>query len=102
MESIMPSIEIIRDHNLPQSQIMDLADQVMVDLAQEYSLMLQWQGDKLFIKHPQTQGYLHADSDNIRIKLKLGFLLFPMSVSLKQMIEETLDELLPIQVCVSR
>jgi len=98
----MSSIEIIRDHNLPQSQIMDLADQVMVDIAEEYSLMLLWQGDKLFIKHPQTKGYLHADSDNIRIKLKLGFLLLPMSVSLKQMIEETLDELLPTSVCASR
>lgn len=97
----MSCIEIIRDHNLPQSQVMRLADQVMVDIAQEYSLSLQWQGNKLLIQHPHTKGYLYADSENIRIKLKLGFFLIPMSVSLKKTIEEALDEILPSTVCIT-
>lgn len=95
----MSSIEIIRDHSLPYNQVIQIADQVMVDIAEEYSLKLQWKGDKLYIQHAHTQGYLHADSENIRIKLKLGLFLFPVSFILKQSIEETLDELLPAAIC---
>jgi putative polyhydroxyalkanoate system protein len=93
------NIEIIRDHSLPQKQIIRIADKVMLDIAEEYGLKLQWQGDKLHIRHAHTRGYLHADSESIRIKLKLGILLFPVSYVLKQSIEETLDELLPNAAC---
>ena len=95
----MGNIEIIRDHSLPQTQIISIADKVMVGIAEEYDLKLEWQGDKLHIKHAHTRGYLHADSESIRIKLKLGILLFPVSFVLKQSIEETLDDLLPRAIC---
>ena len=94
----MSCIEITRDHSLPTQHVMRIADQVMVDIAEEYSLKLEWQGDKLYIQHAHTRGYLHADSAHIRIKLKLGLMLFPMSLVLKQTIEETLDELLPCAI----
>ena len=95
----MGSIEIIRDHSLPYQQIIRIADEVMVDIAEEYNLKLEWQGDKLHIQHAHTRGYLHADAESIRIKLKLGIMLFPVSFVLKQSIEETLDELLPSAAC---
>jgi len=98
----MGNIEIIRDHSLPHKQILLIADKIMVDIAEEYDLKLEWQGDKLHIKHAHTRGYLHADTESIRIKLKLGILLFPVSFVLKQSIEETLDELLPSAVCSHR
>lgn len=98
----MGNIEIIRDHSLPQQQIIRIADKVMVDIAKEYDLKLKWQGDKLHIQHAHTKGFLHADSESIRIKLKLGILLFPVSFVLKQSIEETLDELLPTATCSYR
>ncbi|QUM81071.1 polyhydroxyalkanoic acid system family protein [Moritella sp. 5] len=95
----MGNIEIIRGHSLPHQQIICIADKVMLDIAEEYDLKLKWQGDKLHIKHAHTRGYLHADSERIKIKLKLGILLFPVSFVLKQSIEETLDELLPSAAC---
>lgn len=98
----MGNIEIFRDHSLPHHQIISIADKVMVDIAEEYDLKLEWQGDKLHIQHAHTRGYLHADAESIRIKLKLGILLFPVSFVLKQSIEETLDELLPSAVCSYR
>jgi len=98
----MGSIEIIRDHGLPHHQIIRIADELMLDIAEEYDLKLEWQGDKLHIQHAHTRGYLHADAESIRIKLKLGVLLFPVSFVLKQSIEETLDELLPKAACSYR
>lgn len=98
----MGNIDIIRDHSLAHHQIMRIADEVMVDIAEEYDLKLEWQGDKLHIQHAHTRGYLHADAANIRIKLKLGILLFPVRFVLKQSIEETLDELLPRAACSYR
>jgi len=98
----MGNIEIIRDHSLPQQQVIRIADKLMVDIAEEYDLKLEWQGDKLHIQHAHTKGYLHADAESIRIKLKLGVLLFPVSFVLKQSIEETLDELLPSAACSYR
>ncbi len=94
----MPCIEIIRDHCLPQTEVVQIAGRVMEGIAEEYCLDLEWEGDKLHITHAHTKGYLHADSDNIKIKLKLGLMLFPVSFLLKQSIEETLDELLQEQI----
>lgn len=98
----MGRIEIIRDHSLQRHQIIRIADKVMVAIAQEYDLKLEWQGDKLHIQHAHTRGYLHADAASIRIKLKLGILLFPVGFALKKNIEQTLDELLPPTACLPR
>lgn len=94
----MPCIEIIRCHSLSQTEVVEIARRVMEDVAEEYSLELKWEGDRLLISHAHTKGYLHANSDNIKIKLKLGLMLFPFSFLLKQSIEETLDELLQEQI----
>lgn len=90
----MSCIEITRDHNLHHNQVTRLVERVMLELADEYSIEFKREGDKIFIQHAHTRGYLHAGRGHIRIKLKIGLLLLPISVTLKKSIENTLDELL--------
>ena len=86
----MSFIDIKRTHNLTPEQARQLANDLAVDLAEEFSIEYGWEDEVLYFERPGVHGQINVDEKQIHIQAKLGFLL----VFLKPRIEEEIESVL--------
>lgn len=90
----MSEINYVRSHRLPLAQAKRIAQQTADDLARQYDLTSQWQGDTLHFQRSGVDGYMHVTAAEIALHVKLGFLLRPFKARFEQHIERHLEQLL--------
>jgi putative polyhydroxyalkanoate system protein len=90
----MSDIKYRRPHSLSLAQAKKVAQKTADDLAQEYDLVSEWEGDTLHFRRSGVDGQLAVTPAEIRLDVRLGFLLRPFKARFEQHIERHLDELL--------
>jgi putative polyhydroxyalkanoate system protein len=90
----MSEIKYVREHSLPLKQAKAIAQKTADDLADEYDLQSEWEGDTLHFHRGGVEGHMHVTDEHIALNVKLGFLLRPFKAKFEQHIERHLDELL--------
>jgi putative polyhydroxyalkanoate system protein len=90
----MSDIKYVRTHRLPLKQAKAIAQKTADDLADEYDLVSEWEGDTLHFHRSGVEGHMHVTTEEIALNVKLGFLLRPFKARFEQHIERHLDELL--------
>lgn len=90
----MSDIKMVRRHHLSVKDAKKIAQKTADDLATEYGLESEWEGDRIVFKRSGVEGFLHVDDRQIDLNVKLGFLLKPFKFKIESHIERHLDELL--------
>lgn len=90
----MSDIKYTRKHNLPLAQAKKIAQKTADDLADEYDLVSEWNGNTLHFHRAGVEGHMHVTEAHIDLNVKLGFLLKPFKAKFEHHIENHLDELL--------
>jgi putative polyhydroxyalkanoate system protein len=90
----MPDIRFVRKHALTVAQARKIAQQAADDLAAEYDLESEWNGDTLNFARSGVNGAMDVTASEIRLEVNLGFLLKPFKFKFEQHISRRLDELL--------
>jgi putative polyhydroxyalkanoate system protein len=90
----MSDIKYVRSHALPIKQAKAVAQKTADDLAKEYDLVSEWQGDVLHFHRSGVEGHMKVTADKIALDVTLGFLLKPFRHKFEHHIEHHLDELL--------
>lgn len=90
----MSDIKYVRSHNLSLKVAKKVAQKTADDLADEYDLKSEWNGDTLHFHRSGVEGHMHVTAREIDLSVKLGFLLRPFKAKFEQHIERHLDELL--------
>ena len=90
----MPDIKFVRRHALSVAQARKIAQKAADDLAEEYELESEWEGDTLNFARSGVNGAMDVTSSEIKLEVNLGFLLKPFKNKFEQHISHRLDELL--------
>lgn len=90
----MSDIKYRRAHSLTLAQAKKVAQKTADDLAREYDLVSEWEGDTLHFRRSGVDGRLAVTPSEIRLDVHLGFLLRPFKAKFEQHIERHLEELL--------
>ena len=90
----MPDIKFVRKHALTVGQAKKIAQKAADDLAEEYDLESEWDGDTLNFARSGVNGAMDVTSNEIKLEVNLGFLLKPFKTKFEQHISHRLDELL--------
>jgi len=92
----MSHIDIRRSHHLNPTQARAAAESVAAQLKEEYQLHHYWQDDILHFKRSGVDGHMEVGADELRLQVRLGFLLSPWKARVEQAIHRHLDELLNV------
>ncbi|MFN7571400.1 MAG: polyhydroxyalkanoic acid system family protein [Betaproteobacteria bacterium] len=90
----MSDIHYVRRHNLPLAKAKKIAQKTADDMAEEYDLVSEWDGDTLHFRRSGVEGTMHVATQQIALDVKLGFLLRAFKGAFERHIERHLDELL--------
>lgn len=90
----MADIKVVRKHRLTVAQAKTIAQKTAEDLASEYDLQSEWEGDTLRFTRSGVHGTMAVTASEIRLEAKLGMLLSAFKAKIAQHIEHRLDELL--------
>jgi putative polyhydroxyalkanoate system protein len=90
----MSDIKVVRKHSLSIEQAKKIAQKAADELAREYDLESEWNGDTLSFSRSGVDGEMAVSGNEIRIGVKLGFLLKAFKPRIQQHVENQLDELI--------
>jgi putative polyhydroxyalkanoate system protein len=90
----MADIKVVRKHRLPVAQAKRIAQKTADDLASEYDLVSEWDGDTLKFSRSGVNGSMEVTGNEIRLNAKLGMILSAFKAKIAQHVEHRLDELL--------
>ncbi|GAA3571437.1 MULTISPECIES: polyhydroxyalkanoic acid system family protein [Marinobacter] len=89
----MSVIDIHRAHSLDHDHARQAAEALASDLAREFDVHYQWDGDLVRFKRSGVKGQLTIKPDDIHVHLELGLLLRPFKGRIEQEIHSQLDQL---------
>jgi putative polyhydroxyalkanoate system protein len=93
----MPDIELVKPHSLTIAKAKALAQETADELAAEYGLSYEWQGNTLHFHRSGVDGQMNVTDSGIQLRLTLGFLLKPFKARFIHHIERNFDRLLAEQ-----
>jgi putative polyhydroxyalkanoate system protein len=87
----MSEIHYKRMHHLSLKEAKKVAQKTADDLAREYDLASEWDGDTLHFHRMGVDGHMHVTEHYIDLNVRLGFLLRPFKAAFEHHIERNLD-----------
>lgn len=87
----MSHIDVTRTHNLGLDGARHAAEEVAHELSDHLSLDAYWEGDTLVASGAGFDGRFYAEPDQVRVTVKLSFMLRPLRRNIRSEIEEYLD-----------
>jgi putative polyhydroxyalkanoate system protein len=87
-------ISIKRAHNTTVAEAKKVADKVADKLAKDYQLKSSWAGDVLNFARSGVNGSLAVTAKDIKVDVKLGFLMAAFKGPIQKAMEENLEKLL--------
>lgn len=89
----MSVIDIHRPHSLDHDHARQAAEALAQDLAKEFDVHYQWDGDVVRFKRSGVKGQLDINPGDIHVRLELGMLLRPFKSRIEREINLQLDGL---------
>ena len=90
----MSDIRFVRKHSLTVARARRIAQKAADDLAEEYDLESEWDGDTLNFHRSGVTGSMSVNASQIELEVTLGFLFKPFKAKFESHIAHRLDELL--------
>lgn len=90
----MATIFIQRKHSLAPNELRRHVDALAENLQRKLSAEYHWEGDTLHFSRSGASGMIKLEPTQLEIQIKLGLLLLPLKNSVKQSVNEYLDEYL--------
>lgn len=90
----MSDIHFFRKHPLTLAQAKKVAQKAADDLAEEYELQSEWDGNTLNFHRAGVTGCMKVSASEIDLDVKLGLLFKPFKAKFESHIAHRLDELL--------
>lgn len=87
----MSEILLSRPHRMSLKKARTAAQKVADQLAEEYDVQSHWDGDTLRFVRSGVDGSLHITAHELRLQVKLGFLLAAFRPAIQARIEQSLD-----------
>ena len=87
----MSEILLSRPHRMSLKKARAAAQKVADQLAEEYDVQSHWEGDTLRFARSGVDGLLQIAPDEVRLQVKLGFLLAAFRPAIQARIEQSLD-----------
>ena len=87
----MSVIQISREHTLTDEQAKQIAEDMVVNLAQEFGVKYHWEGDTVKFKGAGAKGHLTLLPQQVDLRMELGFLLIPLKSKIQAAIVRRLD-----------
>ena len=88
----MSEIDIRRTHGLTLKKARSAAEHVATDLAEEFNIAYEWDGNILNFHRSGITGTMTVDKKSVAIYVKLGFLLRPVKSRIEREIHRFCDE----------
>lgn len=90
----MSEILLSRPHRMSLKKARNAAQKVADQLAAEYDVQSEWDGDTLRFARSGVDGTLCITEEEVRLQVKLGFLLAAFRPAIQARIEQSLDRFL--------
>jgi len=81
-------------HTLEEEHAREAAENLAKDLAEQFEVNYQWDGDLLRFKRSGVKGQLEISHADLHIHLELGMMLRPFKSRIEQEINSQLDQML--------
>ncbi|MBX7228393.1 MAG: polyhydroxyalkanoic acid system family protein [Burkholderiaceae bacterium] len=94
----MADIELERPHNMSLAQAKNVAQKVAEEMATEYGLQSQWEGNSLNFSRPGIHGTLSVDSKTMRVAVSLSFLFKPFAGKFREQMSVNMEKLLTQEI----
>jgi len=91
----MSDISLVRSFSLPIKVARARVQRTADELADEYGLRSEWQGNTLHFDRSGLHGEMHVSQSEIRLQVHLSLLLRPLKAKLISRIEDKFDRLFP-------
>lgn len=88
----MPDISISQTHKLSQKKARAAAQKVADQLAEEYDLATQWEGNVLSSKRSGVSGTLALHDKSAQLDITLGFLLKAFAPKISAQVEKNMKK----------
>ena len=88
----MSHIVVERQHSLERDVVRALAEELAESLSRQYDIRYRWHDDVIVFKRTGAHGRVIVDAGRVRVELDLGFLLMAFERTIRDEIENTLDE----------
>ncbi len=88
----MSVIRVNRTHSLALDEARKLAEELVVNLAQEFGVKYHWEDETVRFKGAGAKGHMTVLSGRVELKMELGFLLNPFKGKIEKSITRRLDE----------
>mgnify|MGYP005816631965 CR=1 FL=1 len=89
----MATISVVKKHHLTHAKAKAVADKMAKDLHERFDLACSWDGDDCTFERSGLTGKMRVGKDDIKLDVKLGFLLSAVAPSIERAIHEQLDTL---------
>ncbi len=88
----MSEISISRPHGLTLKKARTAAENVAAELAEEFTIEYEWDGNTLNFHRSGITGTMSVDKKTVQINAKLSFLLRPIKSKIEREIHRFFDE----------
>lgn len=88
----MTDIDIRRKHALPLKDAKAKVERIAERIAERFDVEYGWRGNALAFSRSGVDGEIAVSAKEIRVLVRLGFLLFALKPSIEREIDRTIDE----------
>lgn len=92
----MSTIDIRREHTQSLAAAKKHADAMAVDLAEEFSLESNWQGNELHFSRSGVKGVMKVAKDHVHVTAKLGLLVALLKGQIEKRLHAHFDKVFPV------
>ncbi len=90
----MSNIDVRRKHTLSLAKAREAAERIAAHLDDRFNLKYRWNGDTLHFERAGVSGRMEVDEREVRLHVRLGFLLIPLRSLFEREINNYMDEVL--------
>ena len=87
-----PDIDIEKRYSMPKQEAKKAVDRALAPVVERFDLKQRWDGDRMDFFRRGVKGHLVMTEDQVRIEVKLGFLIRPLKGKIESRLRTALDE----------
>ena len=88
----MSEIDIRRQHRLALKDAKAKVEHIAEHIAERFEVDYSWRGNTLEFRRSGVDGRIAVTAREVRVSVRLGFLLFALKPSIEREIDRTIDE----------
>lgn len=88
----MSDIHIHRTHRLPIKEAKAKVERIAEHIAERFDVDYAWRGNTLDFSRMGVDGHIAVSAKDLKVSVRLGFLLFALKSSIEREIDRTIDE----------